>query len=179
MAKQTIINPTNQDTYLLDVKPQDNGFEVVIDEQTYLVSFDVIEMVRKGDRSSGRGVLRHQQSVIPCHWLREATRLELWLEGRVYHLEVPDNTPQRGNAQGGGAVSGDIKSPMPGSILQVLVKEGDSISAGDALIIMESMKMEMTLSAPADATVKSIHCKPAELTELGQLLVALDLVSDE
>lgn len=179
MAKQIVLNPADNTETEIAFQSNDSGYEVTINGNTTQVEFDVTQTVRAGDRVSGRGVLRRENQVMPCYWMREGSRLDLWMNGQIVQLEIPDNTPQRGNAQGGGAVSGDIKSPMPGSILQVLVKEGDSVNAGDALIIMESMKMEMTLSAPADGVVKAISCKSGELTELNQLLIAIELADDD
>ncbi len=65
----------------------------------------------------------------------------------------------------------DIKAPMPGLVLKVLVTEGDEIKKGDSLFILEAMKMENIIKAPADATVKTIKIKPADKVEKGQLLI--------
>lgn len=53
--------------------------------------------------------------------------------------------------------SGAIRTPLPGLILEVLVREGDAVKAGQDLIIMEAMKMENRIQAPFDGTVKKIH----------------------
>lgn len=65
----------------------------------------------------------------------------------------------------------DIKAPMPGLVLKVLVAEGDEIKKGDNLFVLEAMKMENIIKAPADATIKSIKIKPADKVEKGQLLI--------
>ena len=49
-----------------------------------------------------------------------------------------------------------MKSPLPGKIIDVKVKEGASVSRGDALLVLEAMKMEHTLAAPADGKVKRV-----------------------
>ncbi|ERM16479.1 pyruvate carboxylase [Brevibacillus laterosporus] len=69
---------------------------------------------------------------------------------------------------------GHIGASMPGKILKVLVKPGDSISRGHNLIVSEAMKMETTLQAPADGTIKAIHVNEGDSIEVGDLLVELE-----
>ncbi len=66
-----------------------------------------------------------------------------------------------------------ITSPMPGNIWKVLVKEGEAVKEGQVLIILEAMKMENEIMAPADGVVASIHVKEGASVNGGDLLVAL------
>jgi biotin carboxyl carrier protein len=66
----------------------------------------------------------------------------------------------------------DIKAPMPGLVLKVLVAEGDEIKKGDSLFVLEAMKMENIIKSPADVTVKAIKIKPGDKVEKGQILIA-------
>lgn len=72
------------------------------------------------------------------------------------------------------ALSTDIKAPMPGKVIDVIVKEGDSVKKGDAILILEAMKMENVLKSDADCTIKKVHVKSAESVEKNQVLVELD-----
>ncbi len=65
-------------------------------------------------------------------------------------------------------------APMPGKIIAVNASEGDAVKAGDKLIIMEAMKMEMSLEAPRDGKVKSIHCAEGDLVADGDILLELE-----
>jgi biotin carboxyl carrier protein len=65
----------------------------------------------------------------------------------------------------------ELKAPMPGLVLQVMVQVGDEIKKGDNLLILEAMKMENILKAPADATVKSILIKAGDKVEKNQVLI--------
>lgn len=65
----------------------------------------------------------------------------------------------------------DIKAPMPGMVLKVLVNEGDDIKKGDNLFVLEAMKMENIIKAPADVVIKSIKIKPGDKVEKGQILI--------
>lgn len=68
----------------------------------------------------------------------------------------------------------DIKAPMPGLILDVMVKEGDEVKEGDYLLVLEAMKMENTLSAPRDGVVKAISVKKGQGVDKNQLLIEMD-----
>jgi len=65
----------------------------------------------------------------------------------------------------------DIKAPMPGLVLKLLVSEGSEVKKGDNLFVLEAMKMENIIKSPADVTVKSVKIKPGDKVEKGQVLL--------
>ena len=65
----------------------------------------------------------------------------------------------------------ELKAPMPGMVLKVLVEPGAEIKKGDSLFILEAMKMENIIKAPADVTIKTIKIKPGDKVEKGQILM--------
>ncbi|MFI5137933.1 MAG: acetyl-CoA carboxylase biotin carboxyl carrier protein subunit [Sphingobacteriales bacterium] len=65
----------------------------------------------------------------------------------------------------------EIKAPMPGMVLKVFFKEGMEIKKGDNLFILEAMKMENIIKAPADVFVKTVKIKPGDKVEKGQILM--------
>jgi biotin carboxyl carrier protein len=66
----------------------------------------------------------------------------------------------------------EIKAPMPGLVLKLLVKEGDTVKKNDPVLILEAMKMENVIKSPGDATVSKIHAQEKTAVEKGQLLVS-------
>jgi biotin carboxyl carrier protein len=64
-----------------------------------------------------------------------------------------------------------LKAPMPGLILKLMVKVGNQIKKGDALIILEAMKMENILSSPVDGVIKEIKVKPQQTVEKNNVLI--------
>ncbi len=67
---------------------------------------------------------------------------------------------------------GDLKSPMPGLVIKILVKEGDEIKKGDSLIVLEAMKMENMLKAQGDGIVKAIKVQPGNAVVKGEILIS-------
>ena len=73
-----------------------------------------------------------------------------------------------------GAASGDIAAPMPGKVLQVLVKEGDVVEEGQPLVVLEAMKMENVIKAAANGTVSAVQAVEGQAVEKGALLVGFE-----
>jgi pyruvate carboxylase subunit B len=69
---------------------------------------------------------------------------------------------------------GDVSTSMPGNIVDVLVKEGDKVKAGQPILITEAMKMETEVQAPIGGTVKAIHVAKGDRVNPGELLVEID-----
>jgi biotin carboxyl carrier protein len=63
---------------------------------------------------------------------------------------------------------------MPGTVLEVLVSPGDAVSAGQVLVLIEAMKMELAVHSPADGTVSAVHVSGGELVRAGQPLAEVE-----
>ena len=70
--------------------------------------------------------------------------------------------------------AGVIKSPLPGTIIKILVKEGDYVKIGAHLLICEAMKMENNLAADREGTIKSIKVKPGDAILEGDILIEIE-----
>jgi len=77
-------------------------------------------------------------------------------------------------AAAGAAGAVAVKAPMPGNILDVKVKAGASVKAGDVLVILEAMKMENEIVAPQDGTVASINVNKGDTVNSGDVLVSMN-----
>ena len=98
---------------------------------------------------------------------------EVTLNGKTYKVELEKEEapaaaavrrPAAAAASAAAAPAGlmTVKSPLPGSIVKVLVKAGQAVKKGDVLLTMESMKMENNVTAEADGTVKAIYVEPGK-----------------
>lgn len=82
--------------------------------------------------------------------------------------------PKKEEAPAAPAGAQSVEAPMPGNIWKVLVKEGDQVEEGQALIILEAMKMENEISAPAAGTVAKVHVDEGASVDSGDVLVSLN-----
>ena len=67
-----------------------------------------------------------------------------------------------------------VRAPMPGLVLQILVKPGDEVKQGDALLILEAMKMENIIKSPGDGVVGNIPVQMGQAVDKGHVLVRME-----
>lgn len=67
-----------------------------------------------------------------------------------------------------------LSAPMPATVVAINVAPGQAVKAGDVLVVLEAMKMELAVSAPHDAQVKAIACRVGELVQPGVPLIELE-----
>jgi biotin carboxyl carrier protein len=99
----------------------------------------------------------------------------LKVNGKVYSVDLRDRfdllLEKMGMNNGATGKANSIKAPMPGLIINLHVKEGDQVMPGDALLILEAMKMENLIKASAQSVVKSVKVKKGDSVEKNQVLI--------
>jgi biotin carboxyl carrier protein len=99
----------------------------------------------------------------------------LKVNGKVYSVDLRDRfdllLEKMGMNNGASGKANSIKAPMPGLIINLHVKEGDQVMPGDALLILEAMKMENLIKASAQSVVKSVKVKKGDSVEKNQVLI--------
>ena len=104
------------------------------------------------------------------------------LNGNVYQFAIERQNGQQaggsGGSTGGGAAASataaEVKAAMPGTVFKVLVGAGDAVQEGQAILILEAMKMEMPISAPASGTMGSIAVGVGDRVVTGQVLATIN-----
>jgi acetyl-CoA/propionyl-CoA carboxylase biotin carboxyl carrier protein len=109
-------------------------------------------------------------------WIVAHQGEDLWVARDGYTWKVHSPSVEEAHAV---AADGDLTAPMPGSVLKVNFKEGDEVKEGDAIVVVESMKMEMTLSAPGDGVVSAVLVKEGERVNKDQHLASVELSEDD
>ncbi|MBC7371171.1 MAG: acetyl-CoA carboxylase biotin carboxyl carrier protein subunit [Bdellovibrionaceae bacterium] len=101
------------------------------------------------------------------------TTLWIHFNGRTFAIE---NSGQgRKSRKAGTAIgSNQVAAPMPGKITKILVKLGQEIDKGQAVLVMEAMKMEYTLKAEVAGKVADLSCKAGDQVVLGKVLAKID-----
>lgn len=118
-------------------------------------------------------------------------KLKVTVNGTEYVIDVEveeEQQPQLGQIVIGGgpmaasapatakmpaASSNAVVAPLAGSVARIQVKEGDAITAGQVLVVLEAMKMETEITAPADGTVGKILVEAGQAVQGGQALIEL------
>jgi pyruvate carboxylase subunit B len=95
--------------------------------------------------------------------------------GRLYEVEIEDERERAAHQaeRSRGQSSGDVKSVMPGVVVELLVSEGESVEQGQPLLILEAMKMQNEIGAPASGVVKRVHVKKGQAVAGGAKLLSL------
>jgi acetyl/propionyl-CoA carboxylase alpha subunit len=87
----------------------------------------------------------------------------------------PPTPPPSGDAVSGPSQeASSLTAPMPGTVIKVLVADGDRVAARQPLVVLEAMKMETPLASPYDATVRAVHVREGDRVAGGTLLVELE-----
>lgn len=103
---------------------------------------------------------------------------EILIKGSRFNVQVEDERERRLRLASGDTTLHQgryiLTSPMPGMVIDVLVNEGDRVSKGDVLVILESMKMQNELTAPRDGVVAHIQARVNDNVERKQSLLILE-----
>jgi len=96
---------------------------------------------------------------------------DVWtaIDGVVRILAAPAPPRRRGRA----AAAHGLEAPMPATVTRIVVSVGQQVAAGDVLVLLEAMKMELAVRAPHDGTVARIACEAGAIVQPGVPLVEL------
>ena len=88
--------------------------------------------------------------------------------------DSPDGAGSKATATSDGVDRDALCTPMPATVSAILVEPGQFVQAGDTLLRLEAMKMELAIRAPIDGRVKTVDCRVGDLVQPGRLLVVLE-----
>jgi 3-methylcrotonyl-CoA carboxylase alpha subunit len=128
---------------------------------------DVIERVQLTPLASDRCLLHFGGRTLELAIVGHAQGIEL---SSPLGRSVFDCTPYLGGAMGDVAAGGQLGAPMMGKVVAVKAALGDAVKLGQTVIVLESMKMELHVSAPFDGTVAGLRCKVGDMVERHQVL---------
>jgi biotin carboxyl carrier protein len=151
------------DQTTLDLEPTPGGYTARLGEQTFDV--EVLGSER------GRLDLLLNGQRLTAYITAEGSKRWVTVQGRTFVLTKP--SPARRRGAGPEGASG-LTAPMPGQVRALLVKEGDAVTRGATLLVIEAMKMEIRVQAPRDGLVKKLYVKQGDSVEREQRLVELE-----
>ncbi|MCB9025815.1 MAG: acetyl-CoA carboxylase biotin carboxyl carrier protein subunit [Bdellovibrionaceae bacterium] len=109
------------------------------------------------------------------HWVwAEKIKNQLWFhfKGKTQCVEFKSKKNRRESTEDF-IETGEIKAPMPGKIKKIFKVNGDSVTKGETIVIMEAMKMEYSLEADVDGTIEEIDIDENSQVNVGQILVKI------
>ena len=165
------VYPVSGEAYRYRIEERDSYFTFELEEE---VQAGIIPSITLGIESqqTGEGLCRTESGrTYPFAWAWVGPELHLWLDGDLFVYQLAE-TRRRGNASANEA-PGDVFAPMPGGVLEVLVLEGDHVERNQTVIVMESMKMELVITAPRNGTVRRVAVEPGQQVERGMRLLEL------
>ena len=148
----------------------DGALQLSIDDETALLTFRRVK--------SEQGVAA-DANAIELEFNGQRARAEVYAQGELLHVFTPvgatriallDPLAHAGEDQTQG---GNLSAPMPGKVVAFLVKAGDAVEAGQPLAVLEAMKMEHTMAAPADGVVEELLYAPGDQVMEGAELLRL------
>jgi acetyl/propionyl-CoA carboxylase alpha subunit len=152
------------DSHQIEITPTRPGYRVRVDGQDCPV-----EVLRAG---AGQLTLRFfvSEEVFTAYISSDGPNRWLTLNGQTFQFKRQDASARRlGHAQAHSA--GELLAPMPGQVRAVPVAQGDNVTRGQTLLVLEAMKMEIKMTAPFDGRVAQLKVRPGDTVEKEQLLV--------
>lgn len=154
------------DEKVVKVEKDGDQYRVTVGERTYAVAVHRPEHGRLNMTIDGRRV----RAYVASDGLR---RFVAFNAPCSYVLQQPDPRAA-GRRRAMQSQVGGLEAAMPGHVLDVLVRPGDTVEYGQTLLLLEAMKMELRLAAPAAGSVRRVLCQPGDVVERGQMLVEFD-----
>ena len=106
------------------------------------------------------------------------------VQGKQFQIEIEGGAAAEQGVKkrkrgGRGKKSGTISSTIPGKIVSIAISEGQQVSEGDVVMILEAMKMQNEIHAPLSGTVSAVNCKPGDSVEANSPLVVITPEEDK
>lgn len=156
------------ETFLLEVTGAPGRYRVKIDDRIWEVDA----------RRAARGIC----SLLTqgASYVADVAEKDGWflvdVSGETYRIRMEEETRHAIRTRGGGRSQADgqvLIAPMPGKVIHIPVREGQTVKAGDGLVVVEAMKMENEFKATAAGTVKEVRVQVGQSVNAGDVLIVI------
>ncbi|SFG59450.1 biotin/lipoyl-containing protein [Pedobacter insulae] len=153
------------------------GFAIKADHSTILVNDEpvIMDSIDLGVKSKHIIYQNRSYTIEIVAFDKTEKTAAVKVNGTIYKVEIEDEFDQLLKQLGMDSLAVNkvqqIKAPMPGLVLNVLVSEGDEVKKGDNLLVLEAMKMENMIKSPTDGLIKKIAIKQGDKVEKNQVLI--------
>lgn len=155
-------------TLPVEVTREGETFIVVIDSRRYTIDARAV--------APGAYSLRIDNRMYEAVVVRQNEVHLVHMDGTVTPVELADDRQRRGRASSHGAASGrrTVTAPMPGKVVRVLVRDGDTVEHNQGLLVLEAMKMQNEIKAPKAGRISQIAVSPDKAVNAGDLLLVIE-----
>jgi len=155
----------------------DRAFDIAIQDDQLVVDGEAKEYTFEVSREGYASMIVDGESLPVSVEPIGEDRLRVTIDGRRTEVQVKDErdllVEEFGLGEDAGA-GGEVRAPMPGLVLDVLVEEGDEVAAEEGLLVLEAMKMENELKAPSGGVVQAIHATSDDAVDKEALLIEIE-----
>ncbi len=141
---------------------------VTVDGRAFDASYQEVDAL-------GQVVLNHDGKSYGLSIEGSETEVGITLAGHFYDVKIENERERAAHAaeRASGRSSGTVNSVMPGVVVEVLVKKGDTIEKGAPLLILSAMKMQNEIGAPVSGLIRDVHVVPGQAVAAGAKLVSI------
>ena len=154
----------NAETVPIDLTPKGKTYRATIGENTVDVEILAAEQGRLDLLIDGKRVTAYVSF----------DNVKRWVTINGETIVLTKSSGARKGGHGHHHAAGELTAPMPGQVRGVNVSEGDTVTKGQTLLVLEAMKMEIRIHAPRDGIVKKLFVKQGQTVEREQVLIEID-----
>jgi biotin carboxyl carrier protein len=154
----------NSQLFPIDLTPTGKSYRATMGEKTVEV-----EILRA---ENGKLDLLIEGERVNAYVSSENAKRWVTINGRTYLLTKQSSSRQSGH--GHHHAAGELTAPMPGQVRAVNVSEGDDVTKGQTLMVLEAMKMEIRIQSPSDGKVGKLFVKQGQTVEREQILIKVN-----
>ena len=147
----------------IDVTPSDHGYTVKLGDQDFVAKILQFNEGRLDFLIDGKRVTAYVSS--------DGNKCWVTVNGKTLVLTKSSGVRKSAHGQ---HVAGELTAPMPGQVRAVNVSEGEVVTKGQPLLLLEAMKMEIRVQAPRDGVVKKLFVQHGQTVEREQLLIEIE-----
>lgn len=154
-GEEYVVEIKDDEIYINGVLAEESFFSALNDQGLYLI--------QAGEQKEEIHIQRETQ-----------TDFRITVDGHHLTAQIEQDTGRKNrNKKSAGSNDGEISAPMPGLIVDISVSEGENVEAEQTLFVLEAMKMQMKIKAPATGVVQQIHYQSGDRVEKGDLILTI------
>lgn len=156
----------NSQPFTVDLSSTGRSFRAIVGDATAIVE------ILRSDTERGQLTFTIGDESVTAHISSDNARRWVTINGQTFVL-----TKASGARKSGGGhhhAAGELTAPMPGQVRAVNVSEGDTVTKGQTLLVLEAMKMEIRIQSPADGRAGRVWVKQGQTVEREQVLIEIE-----